>query len=136
MSDRARNKPAWQVRSLAHRIEEMAVWRAFDRQRANAAVCVDCVTKEKYGQDLPGNLRGLVERLKAKRYRHQPIRRVHIPKDNGKTRPLGISAFDDKLVQDALRAVLHAAYEPAFRKCSFGFRPGRGALDRLRAWRV
>src|SRR4051794_12018364 len=80
----------------------------------NAAVGVDGITEEHYGQNLADNLRDLLGRLKAKRYRHQPIRRVHIPKDNGKTRPLGISAFEDKIVQDALREVLQAIYEQDF----------------------
>ena len=133
VAERARQEPDGQFHSLAHLIDEMALGRAFGRQRANAAVGVDGITKEKYGQDLPGNLRGLVERLKAKRYRHQPIRRVHIPKDNGKTRPLGISAFEDKVVQDAIREVLQAVYEQDFLNCSFGFRPGRGAHDAIRA---
>jgi RNA-directed DNA polymerase len=58
--------------------------------RKDAAVGVDGVTKEQYGQDLERNLQDLHERLVSKRYRHQPIRRVHIPKDKGKTRPIGI----------------------------------------------
>ncbi len=65
----------------------------------------------KYGRDLEANLRDLHVRMKAKRYRHQPIRRVQIPKERGGTRPIGISAFEDKLVQDALRAVLEAGCE-------------------------
>ena len=94
---------------------------------------VDGITKEQYGQDLVGNLQDLHERLKTKRYRHQPIRRVHIPKDNGKTRPMGISAFEDKIVQDALREVLEAIYEQDFLDCSYGFRPGRSAHDAIRS---
>jgi group II intron reverse transcriptase/maturase len=96
-------------------------------------VGVDGVTKEQYGQELERNLRDLHERLVSKRYRHQPIRRVHIPKDKGKTRPIGISAFEDKLVQDAVRVVLEAIYEQDFLPCSYGFRPRRSAHDAIRA---
>jgi retron-type reverse transcriptase len=96
-------------------------------------VGVDGCTKVEYAQGLGDRLRCLHERLKTKRYRHQPIRRVHIPKGPGKTRPLGISAFEGKLVQDALREVLEAVYEQDFLDCSYGFRPGRGAHDAVRA---
>ena len=63
---------------------------------------------------MEANLQDLYARLKAQRYRHQPIRRVHIPKGQGKTRPIGISAFEDTLVQDAVREVLEAIYEQDF----------------------
>ena len=66
---------------------------------------------------LEANLQDLHARLKAKQYRHQPIRRVRIPKAQGKTRPIGISAFEDKVVQDALREVLEAIYEQDFLDC-------------------
>ena len=133
VADRARKEPDGRFHSLAHLLDEVALMRAFGRQRANAAVGVDGVTKEMYEQNLVGNLDDLLVRLKAKRYRHQPIRRVHIPKDNGKTRPLGISAFEDKIVQDAIREVLEAVYEQDFVACSHGFRPGRSAHDAIRA---
>jgi RNA-directed DNA polymerase len=133
VAERAKREPDGQFHSLAHLIDELALYRAYYRQREGAAVGVDGVTKEDYGQTLVDNLRGLHERLKTKRYRHQPIRRVHIPKDNGKTRPLGISAFEDKVVQDALREVLQAVYEQDFLDCSYGFRPGRSAHDAIRA---
>jgi retron-type reverse transcriptase len=133
VAERAKRQPDGQFHSLAHLLDERALFQAYHRQRAEAAVGVDGITKEDYGQDLLGNLRGLHERLKTQRYRHQPIRRVHIPKDNGTTRPLGISAFEDKIVQDALREVLQGVYEQAFLDCSYGFRPGRSAHDAVRA---
>lgn len=106
---------------------------AYDRIRKGAAAGVDGVTKEAYGRDLESNLQGLHARLKSKRYRHQPIRRVHIPKGGGRTRPIGISALEDKVVQGAVRDVLEAVYEQDFRACSYGFRPGRSAHDAIRA---
>jgi len=130
--ERARNEPEGRFHALAHLIDEPALMRAYHRIRKDAAVGVDGVTKEQYGQNLEGNVRDLHERLKSKQYRHQPIRRVHIPKDRGRTRPIGISAFEDKLVQDAVREVLEAVYEQDFLDCSFGFRPGRRAHDALR----
>ena len=130
---RAKTEPEGRFHSLAHLLDVPALMRAYRRMRKDAAVGVDGVTKEQYGQDLEGNLRGLHERLVSKRYRHQPIRRVHIPKDKGKTRPIGISAFEDKLVQDAVREVLEAIYEQDFLECSHGFRPGRRAHDAIRA---
>lgn len=94
---------------------------------------MDGVTKEQYGQNLEENLRDLHERLRTMRYRHQLILRKHIPKEQGKKkRPIGISAFEDKLVQDALREVLEVVYEQDFLDCSYGFRPGRRAHDALR----
>ena len=125
--------PAFVFLSLAHLIDEAALTRAFHRIRKDAAVGVDGITKEQYKKDLQNNIRDLHERMRAMRWRHQPIRRVHIPKENGKTRPIGISCLEDKIVQDTLREILVAIYEPIFRQCSYGFRPGRGAHDALRA---
>jgi group II intron reverse transcriptase/maturase len=83
---------------------------------------------------LQSKLRDWHERLKSKSYRHQPILRVHIPKEKkGQTRPIGISATEDKVVQNALREVLEAVYEQTFTDCSYGFRPGRSAHDAVRA---
>jgi hypothetical protein len=130
--ERAQREPEGRFHALAHLIDVPALERAYRRQRADAAVGVDGVTKEQYGRELEANLQGLHARLKAQRYRHQPIRRVHIPKGAGKTRPIGISAFEDKLVQDAVREVLEALYEPDFLDGSYGFRPGRSAHDAIR----
>ncbi len=119
--------------SLAHHIDVEALRRAYHRIRASAAVGVDGVTKEQYGENLDENLKDLHDRLKSMRYRHQPILRVHIDKGGGKTRPIGISTFEDKIVQDSLRELLEAIYEQDFLDCSHGFRPGRSAHDALRA---
>jgi len=130
--ERAKREPEGRFHALAHLIDVPALGRAYRRQRSEAAVGVDGVTKEQYGQALEDNLQALHARLKAQRYRHQPIRRVHIPKAQGKTRPIGISVFEDKVVQDAVREVLEAIYEQDFLECSYGFRPGRSAHDAVR----
>ena len=133
--ERAQREPEGRFHALAHLIDGPALKRAYRRQRSDAAVGVDGVTKEQYGRHLEANLQELHARLKAKQYRHQPIRRVHIPKGQGKTRPIGISAFEDKVVQDAVREVLEAIYEQDFLECSYGFRPGRSAHDAVRTLR-
>ena len=130
--ERARREPEGRFHSLAHLIDVPALARAYRRIRNGAAVGVDGVTKEQYGRELESNLQDLHARLRSMRYRHQPILRVHIPKGQGKTRPIGISAFEDKLVQDAVREVLEAIYEQDFSDCSYGFRPKRSAHDAVR----
>jgi group II intron reverse transcriptase/maturase len=127
--ERAQREPEGRFHAVAHVIDVPALGRAYHRQRSKAAVGVDGVTKEQYGQTLAADLQALHARLKAQRYRHQPIRRVHIPPAQGKTRPIGMSAFEDKMVQDAVREVLEAIYEQDCLECSYGFRPGRSAHD-------
>jgi RNA-directed DNA polymerase len=131
--ERAKRDPHKRFMALAHLIDEAALRRAYDRIRKDAAVGVDGITKEQYGQDLDAKLRGLHQRLRNKTWRHQPVRRVHIPKEKGKTRPIGISSIEDKVVQGAVREVLEAVYEPVFLDVSYGFRRGRSAHDALRA---
>lgn len=131
--ERAKRDPHKRFMSLAHLIDEAALRRAYDGIRKDAAVGVDGITKEQYGQDLEVKLRNLHQRMRSKTWRHQPIRRVHIPKEQGKTRPIGISSIEDKVVQEAVREVLEAVYEPVFLDVSYGFRPGRSAHDALRA---
>jgi group II intron reverse transcriptase/maturase len=133
VAKRAQQHPDARFNSLAHLLDPDALKRAYDRLRKDAAVGVDGITKEQYGQDLAGNIRNLHQRLRSKTYRHQPILRVHIPKAPGKTRPIGISCTEDKIVQGALREVLETIYEEDFLDCSYGFRPNRGAHDALRA---
>jgi RNA-directed DNA polymerase len=133
VAERAKREPEGVFHSLAHLLDVPALERAYHRIRKDAAVGVDGTTKEQYGQDLGQRLADLHERLKTKRYRHQPIRRVHIPKEKGKTRPIGIAAFEDKIVQGAVSELLGAIYEQDFLECSYGFRPGRSAHDAIRA---
>lgn len=133
VAERAKREPAGRFHSLAHLIDEELLAGVYRRLRGDAAVGVDGITKEQYGQELQSNLQDLHERLRTKRYRHQPIRRVHIPKEKGRTRPIGISATEDKVVQGALREVLQAIYEQDFLDCSYGFRPGRSAHGAVRA---
>ena len=118
--------------SLAHHIDTEALRRGYDRLRNDAAVGVDGVTKEHYGERLEEHLEALHQALREGRYRHQPIRRVHIPKAPDKTRPIGISTTEDKIVQHVIREVLEAIYEQDFLPCSYGFRPGRSAHDAIR----
>ena len=132
VAERAKAHPEQRLLALAHLIDEDALARAYERLRIDAAVGVDGVTVEAYGQRLAENVRGLWNRMKAGKYRHQPIRRVHIPKDDGTTRPIGISTTEDKIVQGAVREVLEAVYEQDFKGCSYGFRPGRSAHDAIR----
>ena len=116
--ERARTEPEGRFHALAHLLDVPALERAYQRMRKDAAVGLDGVTKEQYGHALEVNLQDLPARLTAQRYRHQPIRRVHLPKAEGKTRPIGMSAFEDKVVQDAVREVLEAIYEQDFFGCS------------------
>jgi group II intron reverse transcriptase/maturase len=132
VAERAKREPETRLLSLAHLVDKDLMREAFRRIRKDAAVGVDGVTKEHYGQQLEENLQQLHTRMKEGRYRHQPIRRVYIPKAPGKRRPIGISTIEDKVVQNALTMVLEQLYEPVFLDCSYGFRPGRSAHEALR----
>jgi RNA-directed DNA polymerase len=95
---------------------------------------VDGVTYEEYERDAARNIQTLHKRLKNGKYQAQPLRRVYIPKENGKQRPISIPALEDKIVQKAMVEILNAIYEQDFLDCSYGFRPGRGqhqALDEV-----
>ena len=133
VAERARKEPTGKFHSLAHLIDGPSLERAYHRLRRGAAVGVDGITKEEYGRALRLRLPDLHARLRSQQWRHQPIRRVNIPKEPGKTRPIGVSTIEDKIVQDAVREVLETVYEQEFLDCSHGFRPKRKAHDALRA---
>ena len=121
------------LETLINRVNYESLEAEHRRQSRNKAVGVDKVTKDKYGENLEENLNNLLSRMKTFSYRPQPVRRVEIPKPNGKTRPLGIPSYEDKLVQGVMANILNAIYEPRFLDCSYGFRPGRKAHDAIKA---
>ena len=93
---------------------------------------MDGQTAGDYAANLEANLQSLLDRFKSGQYVAPPVRRVHIPKGDGrKTRPIGIPTFEDKVLQRAVVMVLESVYEQDFRDCSFGFRPGRSAHQAL-----
>ncbi len=122
--------------SLGHLINYDMLKSCHASMDGDKAVGIDGVTKEEYGKNLAENLKGLVERLKSKSYRPKPARRVEIPKDNGKTRPLSIYCYEDKLVQEAVRRILEAVFEPHFYDEMMGFRPNRNCHKALRKLNV
>ena len=129
----ARTRPNERFTSLIHLINYEMLVKCHHELDAKKAAGVDEVTKAEYGKNLPENVRNLIDRMKKQAYKPQPARRVYIKKDNGKKeRPLGIPAYEDKLVQKALSKILNAIYEEDFLECSFGFRPGRSCHDALR----
>ena len=92
---------------------------------------MDEVTAQAYGENLEANIDALAERLKTKRYRAKLVRRCYIPKENGKQRPLGIPALEDRLVQLACAKLLTAIFEADFLDVSYGYRPNRSAKDAI-----
>jgi RNA-directed DNA polymerase len=130
----ARRDKGARFTALLHHVSLGRLRAAYWAIRPQAAPGVDGVTWTDYGQDLEINLLDLHGRVQSGRYRAKPSRRVYIPKADGRLRPLGIAALEDKIVQRAVVEVLNAVYEVDFRGFSYGFRPGRGphhALDAL-----
>lgn len=122
---------AYRFTSLASLITEEFLERSFHELNKHRATGIDGVSLEEYGKALKENIHNLYERMKRFSYRPQPVRRVGIPKANGKLRMLGIPAVEDKIVQRAIAQILEAIYEPAFLDMSYGFRPNRSCHDAL-----
>jgi group II intron reverse transcriptase/maturase len=121
--------------SLMHLINKESLEGCFNELKGNKAPGIDGVTKTEYGHNLSANLDNLVERMKRMAYHPQAVRQVLIPKEGkpGATRPLGVGNIEDKLVQKMMQKILESIYEPLFLDCSYGFRPGRGCHDAIRA---
>jgi group II intron reverse transcriptase/maturase len=122
------------VQNVMHLVNEKSLYSQHKRQVANKATGVDQMTKIQYGENVSENLRNLVARMRTFSYKPLPVKRVYIPKvGSDKLRPLGIPAYEDKLVQGAMAEVLNAVYETKFLDCSYGFRPNRSCHDAIKA---
>jgi group II intron reverse transcriptase/maturase len=132
IAEKAKSQPEEVFTSLYHYLNKEMLLQCHQELSADKATGVDQVTKEEYSKELERNIESLVERLKKHSFKPQPVRRVYIPKDNGREkRPLGIPAYEDKIVQLGLKKILERIYEEDFLDFSYGFRPGRSCHDAL-----
>jgi RNA-directed DNA polymerase len=131
---RARERKQEKFTALLHRLTMDLLRESYFALERRAAAGVDGETWQQYGTGLEGRLADLHNRVHRGAYRAKPSRRVYIPKADGRQRPLGIAALEDKIVQQAVVTILNQIYEVDFRGFSYGFRPGRSphqALDAL-----
>ena len=136
ISQMSRENPTMVFTSIGHLINKDLLKACHITMDGNKATGIDGIKKADYEEKLDENLDNLVSRLKRKAYHPQPARRVEIPKDNGKMRPLSIYCYEDKLVQEALKRVLEAVFEPMFYDEMTGFRPHRNCHMALRKLNV
>ena len=127
----AQQRPQERLTALNQYLDIPWLMEAYERLRQDSAPGVDGQTVEDYGQDLERRLSGLLERAKRGTYHAPPVKRVHIPKDNGETRPIGIPTTEDKVLQRAIVMILEPIYEQVFYGFSHGFRPGHSAHQAL-----
>lgn len=129
IANRAKESKHHRFRNLYQEVNVELLMHCWQDLNKDAASGVDGLTAETYALNLEENITDLAERVKAKHYRAKLVRRVYIPKENGKERPLGIPALEDKLVQMACAKLLGAIYEEDFLDCSYGYRPRRSAKE-------
>ena len=135
--DAVRRDKEERLTSLYHHVYDAEhLQEAYLGLKREAAAGVDGETWQQYGQNLAVNLQGLSERLRRGAYRAPPVRRVYIPKADGRQRPLGIPALEDKIVQSVVSQILTVIWEEEFVGYSYGFRPGRDAHQALDALAV
>ena len=132
ISEQSEECPNIVFTSIGHLIDVEMLTECHRDMDGRKAVGIDGVTKDMYEANLKENLGNLVNRLKTKSYRPKPARRIEIPKDNCKIRPLSIYCYEDKLVQEAVRRLLEAVFEPHFYDEMMGFRPNRGCHDAIK----
>ena len=113
-------------------VNEETLMTEHRKQNRKKAVGVDGVSKDKYDENAEENIRELVKRMKKFQYKPLPVKRVYIPKANGKKRPLGLPSYEDKLVQGVMAGILNDVYEPRFLDCSYGFRENRNSHQVVR----
>jgi len=118
-----------------HLIDVDFLREAFRRVRKNAAPGIDGVKAKEYAEHLEENLQALYERMRSGRYKAPPVKRIWLEKEDGKKRPVGMTTFEDKIVQRAVAMLLGAIYEQDFYNCSYGFRPKRNPHQALDAFR-
>jgi RNA-directed DNA polymerase len=130
----SKGDPGRSFLSLMHHFNEESLIECFHELDGKKALGADGIDKETYGKELHQNIPNLITRMKTMSYRPGPVREVLIPKEGkpGATRPLGISGFEDKIVQKMMQQILESIYEPIFLTCSYGFRPGRGCHDAIK----
>jgi RNA-directed DNA polymerase len=129
----ARRNKKQKFTALLHHVNTDLLRNSYYSLKRNAAPGVDGTTWKQYGEGLEERIRDLHDRVHRGAYRAQPSRRTYIPKADGRQRPLGIAALEDKIVQQAVVTVLNAIYEEDFLGFSYGFRPGRKQHDALDA---
>jgi RNA-directed DNA polymerase len=135
IAEQARAHPEMVFTSLAHLIDVEFLREAYHRTRKDGATGVDGVTGREYGDDLEENLTNLHNRLREQRYIATPVRRTWIEKEDGSQRPLGIPAFEDKIVQRAVSMLMSAVYEQDFYMFSHGFREGHSPHQAIKELR-
>ena len=134
IADKSARETKPEFTSLYHLLNAELLTQCHRELDGSKALGIDRVSKEEYGKDLRENIKDLVVRLKNKSYKPLPSLRKYIDKGNGKKRPLGLAAYEDKIVQLGLKKILEAVYEPKFRDIMYGFRPNRschGAVKEL-----
>jgi group II intron reverse transcriptase/maturase len=135
IAEQAARDPAMKFMTLAHLIDVELLREAYHLTRKDGAPGVDEVTAKQYATHLEANLADLHQRLRSGQYYAPPVKRTYVPKEDGGQRPIGIPAFEDKLVQRAVVMLLGAIYEQDFLACSFGFREGRSPHQALHVLR-